>query len=29
VYFDPEAITIEEMEAALKAAGTYVGTADE
>ena len=29
VYYDSEVITIEEMEAALKAAGTYVGTADE
>ena len=26
VYFDPKAITIEEMEAALKRAGTYVET---
>jgi len=26
VYYDPAVITIEEMEAALKKAGTYVGT---
>jgi hypothetical protein len=26
VYYDPAAITIEEMEAALKKAGTYWGT---
>ena len=26
VYYDPSVITIEEMEAALKKAGTYVGT---
>jgi len=29
VYFDSEKITIQEMEAALKDAGTYVETADE
>ncbi len=29
VYFDPEAVTIEEMETALKKAGTYVGTIHE
>jgi len=29
VYFDSDLITIEEMEAALKEAGTYVGIADE
>ena len=27
VYFDPEFITVEEMENALKQAGTYIGTA--
>jgi copper chaperone CopZ len=26
VYYDPKAVTVEEMEAALKKAGTYVGT---
>jgi len=26
VYYDPAVITIEEMEAALKKAGTYMGT---
>ena len=29
VYYDSEKITIQEMEAALKEADTYVGTADE
>ena len=29
VYYNSEAITIEEMETALKEAGTYVGTVDE
>jgi len=29
VYYDPKMITIEEMEAALKKAGTYVGTITE
>jgi len=27
VYYDPAAVTIEQMEAALKKAGTYQGTA--
>jgi hypothetical protein len=27
VYFDPEHITVEKMENALKQAGTYIGTA--
>jgi hypothetical protein len=27
VYFDPAVITVEEMEAALKKAGTYLGRA--
>jgi hypothetical protein len=26
VYYDPAVVTIEEMEAALKKAGTYIGT---
>jgi hypothetical protein len=26
VYYDPAAITIEDMETALKKAGTYIGT---
>jgi hypothetical protein len=26
VYYDPAVVTIEEMEAALKKAGTYLGT---
>lgn len=29
VYFDPKAVTVEEMEAALKKAGTYVDTIKE
>jgi hypothetical protein len=29
VYYDSELVTIQEMETALKEAGTYVGTVDE
>ncbi len=29
VYYDSEIVTIQEMETALKEAGTYVGTVDE
>jgi len=28
VYYDPQVITIEEMETALKKAGTYTGTVE-